>query len=93
MLEKEVIRLEEAIRKMTSLPAQKARLKNKGLIKEGFDADLVIFDPDQIIDTATYTDPYSKNIGIKYVIVNGVISMIDNEFTGSSAGKVIRLKR
>ncbi|HHU70247.1 MAG TPA: amidohydrolase family protein, partial [Thermoanaerobacterales bacterium] len=91
--ERGVIRLEEAIRKMTSLPAQKARLKNKGLIKEGFDADLVIFDPDQIIDTATYTDPYSKNIGFKYVIVNGVISMIDNEFTGSSAGKVIRLKR
>lgn len=89
--EKQILKLEEAIRKMTSLPAQRLRLKNKGLIKEGFDADLVIFDANTINDNADFVkDTYAPNSGIKYVFVNGKIALKDDEYTGIAAGKVIR---
>lgn len=91
--EKKVIRLEEAIRKMTSLPAQKTGLKRKGLVKDGFDADLVIFNPDTVIDMADYGKPNLKNQGIRYVIVNGKIAVRCNEYTGATSGKVIRIPR
>ncbi len=89
--ERKVLRLEDAIRKMTSLPAQKAGLKAKGLIKEGFDADLVIFNPETIIDRATYQEPTLKNEGLNYVIVNGKVAVKDNKYIGVGSGKVIRL--
>ena len=91
--EKKVLRLEEAIRKMTSLPALKLGLKNKGLIKEGLDADLVIFDPNTIIDRADYMNPDGTNLGIKYVIVNGRVALKDNQNTGTAAGNVVRADR
>lgn len=91
--EKQVLRLEEAVRKMTSLPAQRMRLRNKGLIKEGFDADLVIFDADEIIDTADFIkDSYAPNAGLKYVIVGGKVALKDNTYTGAASGQVIRRK-
>jgi N-acyl-D-amino-acid deacylase len=91
--EKQVLRLEEAVRKMTSLPAQRLRLKSKGLIKEGFDADLVVFDANTIIDNADFVnDTYAPNTGIQYVIVNGKLALVDNKYTGTAAGKVIRRK-
>lgn len=91
--EKKVLRLEDAIRKMTSLPAQRMRLKKKGLIKEGLDADLVVFDPETICDTADYIENnYGENQGIHYVIVNGKVALQNNEYTGAASGRVIRIK-
>lgn len=87
---KRILPLEEAIRKMTSLPAQTFGLKNKGLIKEGFDADLVIFDPDTIIDQATYEEPDLPPLGISHVLVNGRIAVENGKIMGATSGKVLR---
>ena len=88
--EKGVLSLEEAVRKMTSLPAEKLRLRTKGVIAEGFDADLVIFDPDTVLDNATYDTPRLQPTGIRTVIVNGVVVVEDGCHTGASAGRTIR---
>lgn len=88
--EEKLLSLEEAIRKMTSQPAGKVRLKGRGLIKEGFWADLVIFDPETIVDKATYQDPHQYPEGIDYVIVNGQITVDHNKLTGKRAGEVIK---
>lgn len=89
--EKKVLRLEEAVRKVTSLPAQRMKLKNKGLIIEGFDADLVVFNADTIIDNADFVkDSYAPNTGIEYVIVNGKLALVKNEYTGAASGRVVR---
>ena len=64
---------EEAVRKMTSLPAQKLRLKTKGIIAAKYDADLVIFDPKTVIDRSTYEDPRQYPDGIDWVLINGTI--------------------
>ena len=74
---------------MTSLPPQTFGLKNKGLIKEGFDADLVVFDPDTIIDRATYEEPDQPPLGISHVIVNGRIAVEDGSIMGATSGKVL----
>lgn len=86
---KKILSLEEAIRKMTSLPASKIGLRGKGLIKQGFDADLVIFNPETIIDKSEMTNVTAKNEGLDYVIVNGEIAVKDNIVTGVKSGKVI----
>lgn len=91
--EKKILKLEDAIRKMTSLPANRLRLKTKGLIREGFDADLVVFDEETIIDKADYNDSKAKNEGIKYVFVNGQICVEDNNFNGTMNGKILRLNQ
>ena len=88
--DKGVLSLEEAIRKMTSLPAQTFRVKRKGLLMEGFDADIVIFNPETIIDKSTYEDPQQKPEGISYVLVNGEIAVENGEITGATSGKVLR---
>ncbi len=88
--EKSLMSLEEAIRKMTSLPAQRFNLKSKGLLREGFDADVTIFNPKNVIDKATYRNPRAKPDGIEYVIVNGSLVLRKNEFTKERPGKVIR---
>ncbi len=85
--EEKVISLEDAIRKMTSLPAARLGLKKRGLIKEGFAADLVMFDPKKIIDKATYTNPHQFPEGIEYVIVNGEIVVRKGKHTGIKPGK------
>lgn len=86
--ERGVVSLPEMIRKMTSLPASVYRLKNKGVIKEGMDADLCIFDPETIIDRADFLDPSAKNEGLAYVIVDGKIVVEDGVFNGTRAAKV-----
>jgi len=91
--EKGVLSLEEAIRKMTSLPAQTFRVKRKGLLMEGFDADIVIFNPKTILDKATYEDPLQKPEGVTYVLVNGEIAVENGEVTGATSGKVLRHKK
>ena len=88
--EEKLLSLEEAIRKMTSLPAAKLRLQDRGLIKEGFWAVLVIFDSDKIKDKATYQNPHQYPEGIKYVIVNGQIVVENGKLTGKRPGKVTK---
>src|SRR4051794_5372209 len=81
--------LEQAIRKITSLPAQREHLLGRGLIKEGFFADITIFDPDSIIDKATYAQPAQLAEGVKYVIVNGQVAFENGKATGAMAGKAL----
>ena len=88
--DRKLLNIEEAIRKMTSFPAQKIGLKDRGLVKEGFWADIVVFDADGIIDKATYKEPRNKPEGIEYVIVNGVISVEKGDLTGKREGKVLK---
>ncbi len=88
--EKKVISLEEAIRKSTSLPAQMSGILDRGMIYPDFWADIVIFNPDTIIDTATYANPHQYPIGIEYVIVNGKIVVQGGEHAGILPGKVLR---
>mgnify|MGYP000070600594 CR=1 FL=1 len=88
--EKKVLSLEEAIRKMTSLPAGKLGLQDRGLIREGFWADILIFDPNTVTDRATYQDPHQFPEGIHYVIVNGQIVVEKGKHTGKLPGKVLR---
>lgn len=87
--EKKVISLEEAIRKMTSWPATRLRIRERGLIKEGLWADVVIFDYDKIDDRATFEQPLLSPIGIDYVLVNGTVVAEGGKHTGAKPGKVI----
>ncbi len=82
--------LPTAIYKMTSLPCKRLGINDRGLIKEGYFADIVIFNPDTISDTATYEASKSYPIGIEYVIINGIITVKNGEHTGVKAGKVLR---
>lgn len=88
--ERQVTSLPEMIRKMTSLPATVYGLKKKGLLLEGFDADICIFDADKIIDHATYSNCTAKAEGLNYVIINGHIVAKDAEYTGIKAGQILR---
>jgi N-acyl-D-amino-acid deacylase len=81
--------LSEAIRKMTSLPAGIFNLKERGIIKEGFYADITIFDYEKINDTATFKEPFKTAEGINYVFVNGTLAFKNGEFTGSRSGRVL----
>lgn len=85
-----VMTLEEAIRKMTSQPAQKIGLRDRGLLREGAWADIVVFDPGKVVDKATFTDPHQYPEGIPHVLVNGTIAVHDGEYTGALVGKVLR---
>src|ERR1041385_6697182 len=82
--------LPEAIRKMTSLPAQRFRLKERGVVRAGFKADLVVFDPNQIIDRATFKEPQLISEGVKRVFVNGEEVWIDGKVTGNRPGRALR---
>ncbi|MGZ4830606.1 MAG: N-acyl-D-amino-acid deacylase family protein, partial [Candidatus Angelobacter sp.] len=86
----QLLPLEQAIRKITSLPAQREHLVGRGLIKEGFFADITIFDPGSIIDKATYTQPAQLAEGVKYVLVNGQVAFENGKATGAMAGKALK---
>lgn len=88
--EKGIISLEEAVRRMTSLPARVFGLPSKGLVKPGYDADLVIFDPETVIDTATFQNPLSPPEGIPYVLVGGGLALEEGRPTDWAAGRVLR---
>ena len=88
--ERGVVSIPEMIRKMTSLPAEVYGLKTKGLIKEGMDADLVLFDAERIIDRADYANCTEKNDGLAYVIIDGKVVLKDNVANGICAAKVYR---
>lgn len=91
--EKNLFSLEEAVQRMTSLPAKTFGLKDRGLIKENNWADLVIFDRNKIIDTATFDKPFSFPAGVEYVIVNGAIVLDHHQFSKSLPGSAIRLQQ
>lgn len=88
--ERKLFSLETAVHKMTGLPAARFGLQGRGLIQVGFAADLVIFDPDLIADSATFADPMRPAAGIHQVYVNGVLTWADGAHTGARAGEVIR---
>jgi N-acyl-D-amino-acid deacylase len=93
--DRKIISLEEAVRKMTSFPAQRIGIFDRGLIAKGMWADLTIFDPEKIIDKAKWTpqrDVMQYPEGIPYVIVNGTVTVDDGEYTGALGGKIIRKK-
>lgn len=88
--EKQVLSLEEAIRKMTSLPASLLGLEDRGRIAEGQYADITIFDPQTIREQGTFTDPHHYPVGIKWVIVNGEITVENDQYIDARAGLVLR---
>lgn len=90
--EMKVIRLEEAIRRMTSLPAQKFNLRDRGMLREGMAADVVVFDPALIGDVATYSNPHAYSKGFQYVLVNGQVVVDEGKHTGVRNGQVLRMK-
>jgi N-acyl-D-amino-acid deacylase len=85
-----VIPLEEAVRKLTSLPAQTLRIKERGQLSTGYFADIVVFDPKTIAEHATYEKPHQYATGMKDVWVNGVQVIKDGEHTGQKPGRVVR---
>jgi N-acyl-D-aspartate/D-glutamate deacylase len=85
-----LLTIEEAIRKMTSFPAQKLGIRDRGLLREGMWADIVIFNLREVRDKATGKFPHEYPEGIHYVIVNGVIAVEKGEYTGALAGRVLR---
>lgn len=87
--EEKVLTLENAIRKMTSLPANLLRIKDRGLLKKGYKADVAIFDPEIIRDNATFDDARQYSIGTEYVIVNGKISIENGKYSGALSGKLL----
>lgn len=88
--EKKVFTLEEAIRKMTYLPAKKAGLRNRGQLAEGCWADITVFDKHKVIDVATFEDPHQYPTGIEYVIVGGQLVIEKGEHTGRLPGRVLK---
>jgi N-acyl-D-amino-acid deacylase len=88
--ELKVLKLEDAIRKMTSLPANTFHFKGRGELREGNWADIVVFDPAKVSDPATFNDPHHYAVGIPYVFVNGVAVIKQGEHTGAKAGQALR---
>jgi len=85
-----ILKLEEAVHKMTGLPAAKLRLHDRGFIKPGLAADLVVFDPATVADTATYDHPHRYAEGISHVIVNGRFVIRDAAHTGDRPGRILK---
>jgi len=90
--EEGLLSLEEAVRKMTSDPIKKLGIRDRGLIRQGFAADLVLFDPQTIRDPSTYEEPKRYPEGIRMVMVNGEVVVMDGEHTGKRPGKILTLR-
>jgi N-acyl-D-amino-acid deacylase len=88
--DEKVISLEEAIRKLTSLPAKNMKIQKRGLLKKGFYADVVVFDPLKITDHATFDHPHQYSTGITDVFVNGQQVLKNGEHTGAKPGRIVR---
>ena len=89
VLEAKVLTLEQAIRSMTGLPAAVFRLRDRGYVRVGAYADLVVFDPAAIADLATYEEPHQLSTGVRYVVVNGVLALSSGQITKARAGRVL----
>jgi N-acyl-D-amino-acid deacylase len=81
--------LEEAVRKLTGLPAANLGLDRRGLLREGYFADVVVFDPRTVADRATYEQPHQYAVGVRHVFVNGVAVLKDGEHTGAKPGRAL----
>jgi N-acyl-D-amino-acid deacylase len=88
--EEKELTLADAIRKFSALPAQRMRLTDRGVLKQGMWGDVVIFDPEKITDKATFEDPNQLSVGMEYVLVNGVPVIAEGKMTGALPGKVLR---
>ncbi|HEX9203812.1 MAG TPA: amidohydrolase family protein, partial [Vicinamibacteria bacterium] len=88
--EEKLLTLEEAIRKMTSLPASRMRLRDRGILRPGMAADLVAFDPDTVRERSTYADPLHYSEGIPYVAVNGELVVDGGKITAARPGQALR---
>ncbi|HEB35330.1 hypothetical protein LCGC14_0690010 [marine sediment metagenome] len=89
--EEKILTLENAIRKMTSLPASFLQMKDRGMLSGGYKADIVIFDPETVRDNSTYADAHQYSSGVEYVIINGKISIENGEYNDALNGKVLLL--
>ena len=89
MRERRVLTLEEAVRKMTSMPAARLGLWDRGVLRVGARADLVLFDPDTVGDRATYIDPFAYPAGISAVFVNGRETVRAGDHLGTRAGRIL----
>ena len=85
-----VLTLEQAVRKMTGMPAQRLGLTNRGCIRAGCFADITVFDPATIADKGTFTDPHQYPVGIDWVFVNGTPVVAEGQFTAARLGRVLR---
>ena len=85
-----VLPLEEAVRKLTSLPAERLRIRRRGTLRPGYYADVVVFDPATIQDHATFEEPFQFATGVHHVFVNGEHALADGEPTGAPSGRVVR---
>ncbi len=85
-----IISLEEAIRRLTSLPAKNLKIRERGLLKDGYFADIVVFDPAAIQDHATYDEPHKLSTGVTHVFVNGEAVLRDGKHTGATPGRFVR---
>ena len=88
--ERGLLRLEDAIRKMSSLSAAKIGIRDRGLLQSGLFADIAIFDEKRVIDRATYEEPFQYSDGVEYVIVNGQIVIDKGTHTGARPGRALR---
>jgi N-acyl-D-amino-acid deacylase len=87
---RKLVPLEEAIRRMTSLPARTFHLRDRGLLHEGMAADILLFDPAKVQDKATYQAPHAYTEGFDFVLVNGVTMVEDGKLTGGRGGRILR---
>jgi len=85
-----LLSLPEAIRRMTSLPAEQFGIRRRGKLQQGYHADLVAFDPATVEDRATYQEPRQSPRGIPHVLVNGVPVVVDGNYVGGTSGQVLR---
>ena len=88
--ERGVISLAEAVRRLTSLPAENLKLEGRGRLEEGYFADVVVFDPETVADRATFDEPHQLAVGVRHVFVNGTSVLRDGEHTGATPGRVVR---
>ena len=87
--EQKLITQEEAIRRMTSLAAQKFQLRDRGMLKESMAADIVVFDENTVTDKATFEKPHQYSVGFKYVVVNGELVVDEEKHLGVKSGKAL----
>jgi N-acyl-D-amino-acid deacylase len=88
--DEKTISLEEAVRRMTSLPAQKFQLSDRGLLREGYAADILIFNEKEVQDLSTFEKPHAYSKGFNYVIVNGAVVVENGNHIGTRSGKALR---
>ena len=88
--DEQVISLQEAVRRLTSLPAGNLKIGERGALKTNYFADVVVFDPATIQDRATFAEPHQYSTGVEHVIVNGVPVLLDGEHTGATPGRFVK---